>query len=378
MLLTGLFQTVCLAALVLRNATVWATIAGATVMAALSFLVTKGPIADAAAYTGYAKLPQFSEAYAPPARTFHGNGFDVINAYWGKRLPPLDYGPLWLEYDRVTLGSAPTFGNALVRLRLLNLLWLLALAAGLRKVGDAGTRLATATLLNPGLYFYFIIEAHNDILPIVLVVTAVLLSKQHPLLGAICSGAAGLMKIPFFLLGFLALPGNRSVRQRVAYVAVLAAIVICGSWIAFRAGYGSALFSIGHAQVGTTYGTGLLHDTGLALHVLAACTAFIATALAFFGNAYYGPLVLSFSALGAVLYPWYITWCLPYALRQGSALTLLVAVPALTHVLDPMFSLYPSHAFALTDAFYGVVTLLAVYALLARRKNLRPASGRVG
>lgn len=369
MIVAGLVQAAVLGALLrygrVRGAGAAAIVAGALLMAGCALSVAGGPDADAAAYAGYARLPSFSQAYAPPAREFRGGGFQVINAHWGRRLPPLDYGPLWLAFDRLTLRGTRTFAQALLVMRLTNLACLAGLALLVRTFRE-GDRLWAAVALNPALYFYFVIEPHNDVMPLLLVVAGSVVARTRPWLGALLGGAAGLMKIPFALLALFGAPSGRPVRQRVGYLAVLVGVLAAGSWLSVKYGYASALLFAGRTAEGSRYGGGPLHDAGIAAHVLAAAIALAAAVAAFARGAFAGRLTLSFSALGAVFYPWYLAWCLPYAMRvEGCALVFLAALPALSHVLDPIFSPYPSHAFAVTDAYYGAIAILAVWSVLA-------------
>lgn len=85
--------------------------------AALS-LWSKNTSIDASAYVGYARLPSVASAYMPAPKTPAQTGFEPIAHSWGRRLPPLVYGPLWLLIDRTELAHARSYGEALLVLRI--------------------------------------------------------------------------------------------------------------------------------------------------------------------------------------------------------------------------------------------------------------------
>ena len=372
MLLSGGLESLALLALYrgLAGATARATawlVAGAAGMLLLS-LVCANTDVDAYAYVGYAKLAGFHDAYLPPATAFGGPGFGVINAYWGPRLPALDYGPLWLVFDRLAVGWAPSYATALLVLRICNVVFLIALLAALRQLGFARPLLAVVAL-NPMLWFYYVVQAHNDLMAILLVVAGAALAQRRPLLGALVAGCAGLVKITFVALAVLAYAGRRRPPATILYLALSLALTAAVSAAFGGADYLHAMLATGHEQLAAR--SDLLHAVGVVLHLCVAAVAGIALLWAIARGEFAPPATYGFSAISTIFYPWYLGWCIPYALRVPRfAAWFFIALPALAHALDPHFSLYERHTFAVLDPYYAVVLVFVVRHLwLARRRG---------
>jgi hypothetical protein len=377
MLVTGGLQSLALLALYralgaqTSRPTAW-LVAGAAGMALLSLVCANTDI-DAYAYVGYAKLPAFHDAYRPGALAFAGNGFEVINAYWGARLPALDYGPLWLLFDRLTVGPAPTYAAALLILRACNLIFLLGLLAALRGLGF-GRPLLAVVALNPMLWFYYVVQAHNDLLAILLVVAGAALARRRPLLGALVAGGAGLVKITFVAIAVLAYAGRRKPATTVLYLALSVALTGAVSAAFGGADYLHAMLSAGHQQVAAR--SDLVHLVGVALHACLALVAAGALVVAIVRGEFAAPATFGFSAISTILYPWYFGWCIPYAVRiPRFTAAFFILLPALAHALDPHFSLYERHTFAVLDPYYALVLfLIARHLWQVYRRRAAPAA----
>ncbi len=373
MLVTGALQSLVLLALyrglagTSARASAW-LVAGAAALLVLSLLCADTDV-DASAYVGYAKLASFHDAYRPPAMAFGGD-LAVINANWGARLPALDYGPLWLLVDRLAAGAAPSYAAALLVLRLCNAVFLLALLAALRRLGFARPLLAVVAL-NPMLWFYYVVQAHNDLMAILLVVAGAALARRRPLLGALVAGAAGLVKITFVALAVLAYAGRRAPRTTIAYLALAVAAAAALSAAFGGADYLHAMLSAGHQQIAAR--SDALHAVGVVLHLCVAAVAGIALLWAVLRGEFVWPATYGFSAISTILYPWYFGWCIPYALRVPRfAAAFFITLPALAHALDPHFSLYERHTFAVLDPYYAVVLALVARHLWLARKDPQP------
>jgi hypothetical protein len=323
---------------------------------------------DASAYVGYAKLDTFHQAYRPPPVTFAGNGFEVITTNW-PRLVPLVYGPLWLLEDRLVVGHAPTFAVALGILRAINAVFLIGLLFALRRLGFDRATIAVVAL-NPMLYFYFIVQAHNDLAPILLVVTGMAVAKRRPLLGALIAGAAGFVKIAFVAIAVLAYAGRRAPRTVLAYLALSLAATIAVSALFGGSDYLRAMAQVGHEQVAARVDA--LHLLTGVLHTAVAAIAAGALLLAIARARFIAPAAYSFSAISTIVYPWYLGWCIPYALRVPAfAATFFIVLPAVAHVIDPHFTLYQTHTFAVLGPYYiAVVALVARAVMLGRGRGV--------
>jgi hypothetical protein len=360
MIVSGLLQTAAL--LFLYRAfrgnparSLRAIVLGSTIMLLLSFL-SANTYPDALAYIGYAKMPRFSEAYSPPQLRF-GHAFSEINARWGVRMPPADYGPLWLAFDRITLRHAPDIPTALVILRAFNAIWLCALIVVIQRLGASSATLV-ALGMNPALYYYFIVQAHNDLLPVLLVVYGILVSRRSPILGSCIAGAAGLMKVTFGLIALAACPRRQTVWRTLEYLAAVIAVVALGSAVFGGGPYFQSLSYIGHAQA--TSVTGTAPHLRLALHLYLGIAAVISGLIGAFGQTFGAPLTYVFSTLAPLAEPNYLIWCLPYAIRMpGFTGPFLVTLPGLTHAIDAWFSPVPRYSYAMQDAYCIVIALVS-------------------
>ena len=349
----------------------WA-IAAFVIMVALSLLSPDTEVIgspDAYAYVGYAKLPAFSQAYAPPKYPFTGPGFEAIYKSWGNPIVPADYGPLWLFFDRLTLSRAASMQQALLVMRTLNIAFLILLLVALRRLLLPNPVLVLVAL-NPMILYYYIVEAHNDIGAILLVVVGMVIARKQPWLGAIVAGAAGLTKVTFAFIASAAL-GRRNLPVALAQSAIVVAVTV----------FGSALFggpNYVHVMIGTgrwmVYGGGhgismgasdAVYITGLVLH---ACVALIAIAalIASQCGRFIAPAAYSFSGIAPTLYPHYLGWCIPYALRTPkAAATFFATLPAIAPLI-----VYPAGPWGVLADLY----FLAIIALFARHL-LRTKSG---
>ena len=66
---------------------------------------------------------------------------------------------------------------------------LLAIFALLLRLKIPG-RIFALVALNPALYTYYVVQAHNDLLPIGLVIAAMAMARRYPITAAIVAGSA--------------------------------------------------------------------------------------------------------------------------------------------------------------------------------------------
>jgi len=364
MIVTALLQTLALLSLYRslsqvspsRIALIWIG-SGAAAMTALSF-VTANTNIDASAYVGYGKLPRFSDAYDPPQHLFAGNGFQIINVNWGSRLPPLDYGPLWLLLDRILLSRAGTFAQALLALRAENVVLFSAFLFCLWRLRVHRATVAVVAL-NPALYYYYVIQVHNDVLAILLVVVGMVIAERRPWLGAIVAGGAGLVKVPFAAFATFAFAGRRSAPLSLWLFALAIGITALGSALFGGWHYLHAMIGVGRFQLLQRADT--LHMLGILLHLCVAVVAGAATVVALLTGRFIVPAAYSFCAVSTILYPWYLGWCIPYALRIPRFTgVFFISLPIIMHIVDPHFSLSETRAFALVDLFFVLILAFVV------------------
>lgn len=318
---------------------------------------------DAYAYVGWAKLPTFAAAYNPPEYTFAGPGFAIINKHWGKRIIPCNYGPLWLWFMRLTIGHAATMPQAFLIMRGFNIAFLLAMFLAMWRLGLPARALALA-ILNPMLWYYYVVEAHIDVGGILLIVIGMVLAQKRPWLGAVVAGTAGLIKITFTAIAGAAIAG-RNPRSSFARLGIVLIITLMGSLLMGGDNYVRALLDIGHAQVFATKLMG--YDIGLALHAAVILVAVVALFAAQSGT-FFVPATYSFSGVAPIIAPWYVGWCIPYALRLRKFYPwFLITLPVVSHlVFDPR-----RHGGILADAYFVVIIIFFAVALIRKKYQER-------
>lgn len=122
--------------------------------------------------------------------------------------------------------------------------------------------------LDPGLYYYYVVQAHNDLTAIFLVVAGTAIAARKPLLGAFVAGAAGLIKIVFAYVAVLALNARSPRRITYGQLAVILTLVAGGSLLG-GSGYLHAMSAVAMRQYGAQHDAVHRVDFGLRV-VLAA------------------------------------------------------------------------------------------------------------
>jgi hypothetical protein len=229
------------------------------------------------------------------------------------------YGPLWTEFA-VAIGSlGRTLHDKVVAFRIGNAVLLLCAAYTLRYMRYP-RRVQIAFALNPMLWFYFVLNAHNDVFAVALCLLAVAVVRRYPWFAVALVAGAIALKIPFLLMGSFAF---LRVRTRIRAFALAAAAVTMGlmlSWLIGGDAYVEKLMSFVRNN----------HSgSGLTVKVIALTLAVIALLFA-------GRVILTrrihpsgvwlYPADAVVSFPWYLIWGLPYAAvaRRGFAATLLL------------------------------------------------------
>ena len=264
--------------------------AGAATMALLALAAPALTSADMYSNVGYSLLGW--GAYAPPDRAFDG-AFEVINRWWGAPMVPAPYGPLWLAVLDLTTWPAPTLLAKLESLRVLGLAsfgGFIAVLAWLRMPW----RLIVMAALNPALWLHFVANAHNDMLAVLCVALgALMLARGGAFIAVVCIVAAGLIKLPYAVLGLLIFAGVRAPASRYAFMAAVVALTALLSLWLGGAPYLAALAQHVVSRTGTE---SLLH----ALTALVAAVVVLAALLGF-GRLRTGAFVMP--ALAAALFP---------------------------------------------------------------------------
>jgi hypothetical protein len=264
-------------------------------------------------------------AYRPPHVPFPG-AYRVFDLWLGKQRASA-YGPLWLVVARLVTSVAATLLGKLLALRVFSVLAYLAALAGLRAL-RMPSRIIAVFALNPGLMFQYVVDGHNDLIAIAVLVFAAAAVRRRPSLAFGLIAVAGLLKLPYALLGLPIVAAVRSVRVRVAGSIAMVAAVATISWIAGGSSYLDRLIEHGTQNLST--GIRKLSDlVAVALILLAAA-----------GGRRLRSAVWLIPTLGAVIFPWYFIWGLPYALgRRRIFGYLLVCFPFVTMLVGVPFVL---------------------------------------
>lgn len=284
---------------------------------------------DAYAYIAYAKLQDNAHAYRPPNEELPAP-FGVINKIWQRPLLPAPYGPLDLTLYRAVVGPQTTLAGALVATRLVGLASLVGLA-GLVAALTRRSAFVPLVILNPGLYEQTVVNAHNDLLAVDVVLLGVYVAGRFPVAGALVAAVSGLFKINFAIVAPAFAPPRASRAGRVlAYAGGVALVLACSA--AFGGGrYLLALGSVSHVY--GVYHASAQDVVGLATHLALATFAIVALVLTSAGFATPWSFAWSFFGLGLSVYPGYLVWGLTLALRELESARLFLAllpVPSLT------------------------------------------------
>jgi hypothetical protein len=323
LLAIGLLQTYALLGLYRTRGTPPGLEIGAAIMLLISF----APVltnADLYAYVGNGLLGR--AAYQPPAVPFPGD-LAAINAFWHAPMAPTTYGPLWIAVARAV---TEPFGSLVLKLYALRALGALLLGCFvlLLRASGVSPRLLAVVALNPALYFEFVLNAHNDMLPACVTIAAAMAAAAVPWLAALLIAIAALVKAPFALLGLPALSRVKPMGVRVAAVALALVAAAATSWFAGGEPYLHAL---------------LLHASSSRLeswlHLIAAIAAVCAVIAAVAGMRRLRSAVWLLPLVGAYTASWYALWSVPYAIGARRVLTYLALwLPFVSMLAEPAFA----------------------------------------
>jgi len=323
---------------------------------------------DLYAYAGLAKLG-LAGAYAPPAVPFAGE-FAAINRAWGLPMAPTPYGPLWVAVAHALAGGARSLASALLLLRVLALVPFVAIAAILLRRGIV---FAALFALDPSMQNLFVVNGHNDLAGVVLVLLALLVVAATPLGALLLTTAAGLVKVHLTGCALLVFAGRAPLARRAAWVVSAFVLVAADSVLLGGPNYIHEWFVLlrgNHAQ----HGIGSV--TGNALRTILFFVAVAAALIAFLRQRIWRSGSWAFVALTSTVYPWYLASALPYAsLERGALAAFLIGFPVVAGMLEFAFP----HLGLGQVAMLGILIACAVQ--LARRDfkpidepALRPAS----
>jgi hypothetical protein len=320
---------------------------------------------DTYAYAGYAKLGM-ANAYAPPARVFHGT-FGAIEHLWGRPIVACVYGPLWVFFNQFIAGSARTLGQAVFVERLIGIAGYGTLLLALR-ILNVSPATSAIVAINPMLVNQFVANGHNDIIGVTFVLFALAAVAELPLLAAVLVACGSLVKITMLALGLVVFAGRGRLARRTGYVA-LAVVLTLGASVEF--GGPAYMHTLLHQGLSVNHATQLTSSIVMT-RVLAACAVAI-LALGFMRGDVLRAGAWPLCALTGLIYPWYLIWGLPYAIRaKAAAAHYLILLPIVAAALQTDFIDQHAHQYVLA-AIIALLTASAFLAFVPHGKRLLSA-----
>ncbi|HTX59247.1 MAG TPA: hypothetical protein VMH02_06165 [Verrucomicrobiae bacterium] len=298
-------------------------VAGSAALFALALAAPAFVSPDPYAYVGDALLGVRS--YAPPAQPFAG-AFGLVNRLFGAPMLPSPYGPLWTACATLVTAAFGSLLGKLFALRLFGLGCVLALLAALRAFG-VPRRVVALVALNPAIALEYVAGAHNDALGLAALAVAAVLVRRSAVLASATIAIAGLVKLPFVVLGLPLLAAIEPRARRYA-CAISAAVVALGvSWWSGGAAYFGGLAV--HVPVpGPAY----------PLNVAVAFFALCAIGIAFLGGPRLRSALWLIAMASSYVATWYLFYGAPYALaRRRLFAYLAIALPFADALLDAKF-----------------------------------------
>jgi hypothetical protein len=295
----------------------------------LSFFAPGLASSDLYAYAFYAR---FGTGAYHSLLVPHDGPLAIVGHLWSFRMVPSAYGPVWLDTVRILAGGIDRVDVQILVFRGLSAITLVALLAGL-----VALRLPVAFValvaLDPAIYLQFVVDGHNDLFGIALLVWARVAARRGwTIVAVVLAILAGASKASFLPLAALVFFDAEPLRRRV----VPAACAIAGG-IAASLAFGGLAYPHALAAVAAIFPAS--GEPGGA--VLPRITTFVTIALviAAVGWRRTGwPGSWAFVSLGSVVFPWYAIWGLPYATLDPRRATAFLAT-------------FPVTAFVLTTAY---------------------------
>jgi hypothetical protein len=301
--------------------------------AALAALALTSPVVTSGDIFGYVGVGMMKwQAYLRPAHFFAGAYARVFDHY---PIRPVPYGPVWLGLNMAVVALGSTFAGKALALRLFGAFLILALVAALRAL-RVSPAILWAVALNPMLWFQFVVNAHNDLLAIVLVVAALAaVERRAPWLAVALLAAAGAVKLPFLVLGVVIFARTPKLEWRLAYATAAVTLALGVSYLFGGAPYFDSLVSTGRSRLGWP-----LEITLLKMGV--AAIALAATAAALFARRFVVFAAWFYPGLAPLLFPWYLAWSLPYVCAAGTGLLeTLIVLPLASTFAETIYELDP-------------------------------------
>jgi hypothetical protein len=318
---------------------------------------------DLYAYIAYAKLG--SLAYAPPSTPFTGP-FAMLNAEIARAWIVLSrsvYGPLFLALDRFCAGQATSVAQAIFNLRLLSVAGVLVCGISLRRLGF-GIPLLAIFLLDPEFIRYYAFDAHNDVLAVAAVLSAMAFAKRSRIAAIILGIAAGSIKANYTFLALLVAAGEETLPRRLGV-----AVTIAAGTVAVSALGGLPYLHALTSQVAAN-GVANFSFVTRASHAIAAVSAITAVFAAVMFRRTLFCATYTLPALAAQTLHWYAALGLPYAVFERRHAAVYFTIFPITTFLLNEYSLHPY------PALVAIASLFAIFLFaVAKQRSVPPTHG---
>ena len=343
---------------------------GVLAMIALS-LRTDFTNGDVYYYVYYGKTPTLAAAYVQqPRMPEFSPAFQGLRHILTTPVVASVYGPPWVALDRLIVAPARSLEEAVNFVRAASALALvltLLLIAALRLPPP----LTAAIALNPGLYYSYVVQSHNDIYAILATVAGVLMLRwRSPVLAAGFGALAGALKLSVVFVALATLADAPKLRTRLALAAAI--LVGCAAFIWFVGGPGHVrtMLAVGSTMAGKQTSP-LAHAMRLAIQIVAVGFAMITVAAAVVFRRRFGAGSLVFPGVSGLVEPWYFPWGLAYALGDSRRTTVFcAALPLLVFASDAgLTDAVPVHV---TPLIIAVIVLALARELAAARPFAPP------
>jgi hypothetical protein len=218
---------------------------------------------------------------------------------------------------------------------------------------------------DPALYFAYVVNAHGDLLAVVLLIGALAAAAALPLVAAVLVACAGLLKLPLVLLAPVVFTGRGALRARLGYAVLAVVLAVAASlWLGGRVYFDLFAAQLHAVFVPVTRAGAVATAVRCGLLIVAA----FALANAFVRGVVRRAAAWSFVALAPLISPAALVWTLPYAALARPVLAeVLILLPIAAALLDVSF---PRPGF-------GVLATAAMlaYAIFDAVRRRAPAAG---
>lgn len=305
------------------------------------------------------------QAYHPSSARLDGE-FHTLVKLWGDPPLPCAYGPTWLYPATLLMFGVHSLADGVLRFRLAGAASVFAVAVALFRLRVSRPVLLTF-LLNPMVWMQYVVDGHNDLWPVALVLFGRLYAHR-PLIACIFGGLAGAAKLPFLVVCCLTGADRPRSGERLRIAAGSLGIAVAISAVAGGPAYLHAI-----EVVRRTYPASSDPQT-IALHMLAFVGTAFAVVMALAARRTAWPAAYSFMGFGSS-FPWYAVWGLGYATLTDGAEFFLCTLPLTAFLTATTYASTPLWTPLLVSVFFTACA--GAYVLVRTRFfDAPPRSGR--